>query len=458
MSALPLAGRRILVTRAAHQAGKLSEGLRALGAVPVEVPVLEIRPPESFEPLDAALRRLFDSLPNKKSSCPIHSSCFDEWVGNPCSHYDWLILTSGNTVRALAERASFLGVSLEKLVPPQVAAVGEATAAAARLIGLQVAFVPEAYVAESLVEGLLARTAGRKILLVRAAVARDLIPDALRAVGAEVDVVEAYRNAMPEAAPEQLRQALAEGIDAVTFTSSSSATHLAEAARLAGIAWPLTGVPAISIGPITSQTLRELGWPPAAEANPSDIPGLIAAVERLLTHSGSGTIQTPRLRLVPSTQQSLRLELNDSAAFAALLGVRLPQDWPPGEYDSDAIEFFLEKMIEGGAGAVGWYGWYAILEGSEPAALVGCGGYLGAPDEGGCVEIGYSICKEWRRQGFAKELVQALVNRAFALGAKKIVAHTSEANPASIAVLRGCGFHQAVNTEPEQLQFEIVCN
>jgi uroporphyrinogen-III synthase/uroporphyrinogen III methyltransferase/synthase len=256
MSALPLQGRRVLVTRAAHQAGKLNEGLRALGAEPVEVAVLEIRAPVSFESLDAALSRL-DS-------------------------YDWLILTSANAVRALAERAAALGIALTQLDRLRVAAVGEATAAASRLIGLQVDFVPEAYVAESLVEGLLARAAGQRILLARAAVARDVIPDALRAVGAEVDVVEAYRNILPYAAPEQLRQALGKGIDAATFTSSSSATRLAEAARLAGVAWPLAGVPAVSIGPITSQTLRELGWPPAAEANPSDIPGLIAAVVRVL--------------------------------------------------------------------------------------------------------------------------------------------------------------------------------
>jgi uroporphyrinogen-III synthase/uroporphyrinogen III methyltransferase/synthase len=123
-----------------------------------------------------------------------------------------------------------------------------------------------------------AQVTGRRILIAQAAVARDVIPDGLRAAGAEVDVVEAYRNVLPDAAPEQLRQALGKGIAAATFTSSSSATHLAEAARVAGIAWPLAGVPAVSIGPITSQTLRELGWLPAAEANPSDIPGLIAAV------------------------------------------------------------------------------------------------------------------------------------------------------------------------------------
>ena len=109
-----------------------------------------------------------------------------------------------------------------------------------------------------------------------------MIPDALRSAGAEVDVVDAYRNVLPEAAPEQLRQALAIGIDAATFTSSSSATHLAEAARIAGIAWPFAYIPAVSIGPITSQALRDLGWEPAAEADPSDISGLIAAVVQVL--------------------------------------------------------------------------------------------------------------------------------------------------------------------------------
>jgi uroporphyrinogen-III synthase/uroporphyrinogen III methyltransferase/synthase len=249
-----LAGKRVLVTRAAQQAGKLSEGLRALGAVPVEVPVLEIRPPESFGALDAALRSL--------------------------GAYDWLILTSANTVRTLAERASSLGIGLVQPAGLKVAAVGESTAAAARSAGLAVAFVPESYLAESLADGLTRYAAGQKVLLARAAMARDVIPDALRAAGAVVDVVDAYRNCMPKLAPEQLRLALAKGIDAATFTSSSSVTHLAEAASAGGVAWPFAGVQAVSIGPITSGTLRELRWEPAVEANPSDIPGLAAAVVR----------------------------------------------------------------------------------------------------------------------------------------------------------------------------------
>lgn len=260
MSALPLWGRRVLVTRAAHQAGKLSEGLRALGAEPVEVPVLEIRPPASFTPLDAALRQF--------------------------ASYDWLILTSANAVHALVERAAALGISVAQLAWLKVAAVGESTAAEARKAGFKIAFVPHAYVAESLVEGLMKslekQSSGQRILLARAAVARDVIPDALRAAGVAVDVVDAYCNVLPKAAPEQLRSAVRSGIDAVTFTSSSSATNLAEAARAANVEWPVAMVPAVSIGPVTSKTLCELGWAPAAEAEPSDVHGLIAAVGRVL--------------------------------------------------------------------------------------------------------------------------------------------------------------------------------
>ena len=121
MSSLPLAGKRVLVTRAAHQAGKLSDGLRALGATPVEVPVLEIRPPENLKALDEALLSL--------------------------AAYDWLILTSANTVRALAERAVSLGVGFTQPTGLKVAAVGQSTAAAARDVGLQITFIPVTYVA-----------------------------------------------------------------------------------------------------------------------------------------------------------------------------------------------------------------------------------------------------------------------------------------------------------------------
>lgn len=250
----PLANRRILVTRGASQASKLSDGLRELGAIPVEVPILEIVPPETYEPLDEAIYNL--------------------------AQYDWLILTSANSVHVLAERAAKTDVLIPKTVPPKVAAIGAATAEAARDAGLQIALSPKEYVAESLVAELKDQIAGKRVLFARAAVARDVIPEALRAGGATVDVVDAYRNVLPAAAPQQLRRAYALGIDAVAFTSSSSAIHLAEAAQAGGLQFPFRNVAAISIGPITSQTLRDLNWPPAAEADPHDISGLVAAVAR----------------------------------------------------------------------------------------------------------------------------------------------------------------------------------
>jgi uroporphyrinogen-III synthase len=256
MKAPSLAGRRVLVTRAAPQASKLSEGLRALGLEPVEIPIIEIRPPADFAPLDRALRSL--------------------------ANYDWLVLTSANAVEALAGRAAALGLSLTSAPHLKVAAVGEATATVARDTGLPVALVPETYVAESLAKSLAEQARGKKVLLARAAVARDVIPDALRAAGASVDVVNAYRNIMPESAPALLREALQKGIAAAAFTSSSTVTYLADAARQAGIAFPFAGVAAISIGPITSQTLRDHGWEPAVEAVKSDVPGLIQAVARAL--------------------------------------------------------------------------------------------------------------------------------------------------------------------------------
>lgn len=252
----PLAGRRVLVTRASGQAGKLVAALRALGAEPVEVPLLEIQPPASFEPLDRALSNV--------------------------AGYEWLLFTSANTVRAVAARARELGIALTGS-SARVAAVGPATAEALAAEGLRVSLIPERYVAEGLIDALSAEgpLSGRRILLARAETARDVIPDALRAAGAQVDVVDAYRNVLPANAAGLLRSAVAQPLDAALFTSSSSAVHLAEAARQAGILFPLPGVLAVSIGPVTSQTLRELGWPPAAESDPHDIPGLLAA----LTHA-----------------------------------------------------------------------------------------------------------------------------------------------------------------------------
>ena len=248
----PLAGKRVLVTRAVQQAGKLSEGLKALGAEPVEVPVLEIRPPDSFGPLDESIGRL--------------------------KSFDWLVLTSANTVQAVAARCVLLGVDVSGLELLKVATVGSATAEAARKAGFRVTLVAESYNSEGVVASMGSLVLGKKVLLARAKVARDVIPDALAAKGAVMTVVDAYQTGLPDGARELLAAALKSGVDAATFTSSSTVRNLAEVAREAGIAFPLAGVPAVSIGPVTSATLREFGWEPAGEAAASDLPGLIAAV------------------------------------------------------------------------------------------------------------------------------------------------------------------------------------
>jgi uroporphyrinogen-III synthase/uroporphyrinogen III methyltransferase/synthase len=240
-----------------HQVGKLSDGLKALGAETVEVPVLEIRPPDSFEPLDKAIRKL-----------------------EPPQPFDWLILTSANTVQTVAARCVLLNVDVSEIKLLRVAAVGSATAEAARKAGFRVTVVPDSYNSEGVVAALGSTVLGKRVLLARAKVARDVIPDALTAAGALMTVVDAYQTALPDGAREALVEALRVGVDAATFTSSSTVRNLAEVAREAGIAFPFAGVKAISIGPVTSATLREHGWEPAAEAGASDLPGLIEAVRQ----------------------------------------------------------------------------------------------------------------------------------------------------------------------------------
>jgi uroporphyrinogen-III synthase len=259
---LPLTGKRVLVTRAVQQAGKLSEGLKALGAEPVEVPVLEIRPPDSFGPLDEGIGRL--------------------------STFDWLVLTSANTVQAVVARCVLLGVDVSEIKLLKVAAVGSATAESARKAGFRVTLVPDSYHSEGVVAAMGALVLGKKVLLARAKVARDVIPDALAAKGGVMTVVEAYQTGLPDGARELLAAALKSGVDAATFTSSSTVRNLAEVAREAGIGFPLAGVPAVSIGPVTSATLREFGWEPAGEAAASDLPGLIEAVVAVMEKQGPG--------------------------------------------------------------------------------------------------------------------------------------------------------------------------
>ena len=250
----PLAGTRILVGRARHQAGSLSSSLRSLGASVIEIPFIEIRKPQSYAPLDQALKSI--------------------------QNYDWLILTSANGVEAMWERLRWLRITRRKLEHLQIAAIGPATKKAIVKHGLKVKMVPEEYVAESVVKGLRDKVNGKRVILIRAKVARDVIPEELRAAGAHVDVVEAYETVVPEKSRARLRALMknsARRPHMVTFTSSSTVRNFAE---LLGNIKPtaLRGVQLASIGPVTSATLHELQMPVALEAHEFTMGGLIRAI------------------------------------------------------------------------------------------------------------------------------------------------------------------------------------
>ena len=251
---LPLAGRRIVITRARRQSGPLADSLRALGAEVIELPLIEIVPPASYGPLDDALRNI--------------------------SAYQWVIITSANTVRVLAERIRALGLGSLILSGLKIAAIGSGTAAEIEKCGWHVSCTSHEYVAESLVAALGPQVDGRRILLARATVARDVIPDELKRLGATVDIVEAYRTILPPEAVQEFRNAFGDPKrlpEAVAFTSSSTVKNFFEVVQDSGLSLASAAVKALSIGPITSATLREHGWEPAIEASRHDVQGLVNA-------------------------------------------------------------------------------------------------------------------------------------------------------------------------------------
>jgi uroporphyrinogen-III synthase len=261
-----LSGIRILIGRARHQAGALSAELRKLGATILEIPFIEIRKPRSFKPLDDALRSL----------------------GN----YDWLILTSVNGVEAMWDRMAKLKLAKTSLAEMRIAAIGPATRKAIEKRGATVDIVPEEYVAESVVRSLKNKVKGKQVLLVRAKVARDVIPNELRRAGAHVDVVEAYETVAPESSRKRLQAALANPRrrpQVVTFTSSSTARNFSELLdSRRNRTKKLAGILMASIGPVTSSTLRELGMHVDIAAKEFTVPGLVRAIrealaERLIT-------------------------------------------------------------------------------------------------------------------------------------------------------------------------------
>jgi uroporphyrinogen-III synthase len=255
----------VLVSRARKQAGVLSSALRELGCEVVEIPFIEIRKPSSYRQLDAGLRNL--------------------------ATYDWLILTSVNGVEALFQRLAQKKIDPQELGLLKVAAIGPATRKAIEERGLPVTVTPKEYVAESVVNALHRRVKGKRILLVRAKVARDVIPRELRKAGAEVDVAEAYETVAPKSSAKRLRETLAGKTrqpHAITFTSSSTVKNFVDLLGLRGARAALKksqgrGVHSASIGPVTSATLREFRLPVDIEAREYTIPGLVQAIAAMTT-------------------------------------------------------------------------------------------------------------------------------------------------------------------------------
>jgi uroporphyrinogen III methyltransferase/synthase len=243
----PLHGRRVVVTRARAQASGLAATLRGLGAEVVELPAIRIESRNESQEVRDAVAQLGD--------------------------YSLVCLTSPNGVRLLFEAMAEAGRDTRALASATVAAIGPGTARALAERGIVADVVPERFVAEALVEALAdVEVEGKRVLVARAAEARDVLPDALRERGAEVDVVAFYETVREQ--PDESEIERAQGADYVTFTSSSTVTNLVEAL---GDRFP-SKARVVSIGPVTSEAAQDAGLQVDVEAERHDIDGLLAAL------------------------------------------------------------------------------------------------------------------------------------------------------------------------------------
>lgn len=249
----PLFGKTVIVTRARAQASDLTAKLEAEGAKVVEVPAIKIVPPADFAPLDEAVANIAD--------------------------YKWLILTSANGVEYFFNRMEVAGKDARALAGVKIAAIGSATAAALKGFGIKADLIPSAYKAEELAEALEGEVkAGDKLLLARAKVAREVLPEKLRALGCEVDVVTAYETVADCENKEELVELLSSGeASVVTFTSSSTVSNLIEAL---GEDKELLNKAALAcIGPVTEATLNKAGFKSSINAEQYTIDGLMKAIK-----------------------------------------------------------------------------------------------------------------------------------------------------------------------------------
>lgn len=253
----PLFGFRILVTRPREQAPELSSLLTAYGAEPLECPTIHIVPPETWRELDDALAEL--------------------------ERYHWLIFTSVNGVRPFMDRLRERGRDARALAGLRICCIGPRTAKAVTAYGLRPDLIPSEYQAEGLIQAMKgASVGGQRVLIPRAAVARELLPEQLRALGAEVRVVIAYRTVLPSVDVERLKELFRrQEIHMITFTSSSTVRNFARLFDSREDMIKLAGSCVVAcIGPITAQTAAGEGLAVTVTGTENTIPGLVEAIVR----------------------------------------------------------------------------------------------------------------------------------------------------------------------------------
>jgi uroporphyrinogen III methyltransferase/synthase len=250
-----LCGKKIIVTRAAEQAGEFSATLATRGATVLECPTIRLVEPESWQLLDLAIREL--------------------------PSYDWLVLTSGNAVRFFFQRLDALGLDARALADCRICVVGPKTADEIRSFGIKPDLVPTDYKAEGVIDEFSRLDMkGSRVLFPRADKARDVIPRELKRMGAHVDSPVAYRNIFPERLPPETLFALEKrSVDCITFTSSSTVQNLAAMLGEELMLDMLKGVAVASIGPITSKSCRDLGLKVEIEPEVSTLDALAEALE-----------------------------------------------------------------------------------------------------------------------------------------------------------------------------------
>jgi uroporphyrinogen III methyltransferase/synthase len=249
---LPLAGKRILLTRARNQVKEFSRLLESYGAEVIVFPTIELAPPGDWHPLDQAIERL--------------------------DTYDWVIFTSVNGVRSFTQRLQEKGKEIAALGGGEICAIGPRTQGELEKMGITVSFRPLEYRAEGVAEGLITLgIQGKKILLPRARGARKILPEALQEAGAVIDEVEAYQAVMPAKGKDSLEEILLKGIDVITFTSSSTVNNFME---LLSDKTAMNGVTVAVIGPVTGETAKNYGLEPTITPSEYTIPALVEAIVR----------------------------------------------------------------------------------------------------------------------------------------------------------------------------------